>query len=107
MEYVDILGYIAAFITNISMYPQAFDVMNNNNIHDINPVSFFVQSFGCGLWIWYGYEIESMPIFIGSSCSIIPNSYITVKSIIYRCNRIRPSSEASLSDEEFRLDSIE
>ena len=89
MEYIDVIGYIAAFVTNISMYPQAVDISKNSNLHTINPFSFLIQSIGCGLWIWYGVEAQTYPIIVGGSMALIPNSYITYKSIIYRYNRSR------------------
>lgn len=86
MEYADVIGYTAAFVTNISMFPQAVDIWKNSNLHTINPCAFLTQTVGCGLWLYYGLENNTYPIIAGSIMSLIPNSYITYKSLAYRYN---------------------
>ena len=86
MEYADVIGYTAAFVTNISMYPQAVDIWKNSNLHTINPYAFLTQTIGCGLWLYYGLENDTYPIIAGSVMAIIPNSYITYRSLAYRYN---------------------
>lgn len=83
ISYNDIIGYVAAVITNISMYPQAYDVyviMSTRNYEKLSSLSlgtFSITGFGCCLWIIYGINLSIYPIIFGCIMTIIPSFYIS------------------------------
>ena len=87
---IDIVGYTAAVVTNISIFPQAYDVFiivntgEYNKLIGISPYMFFLQCSGCAMWFIYAYLTNLLPIMIGSTTCFIPSSYILMMVIIYR-----------------------
>jgi len=86
----DILGYIAAIITNISIYPQAYlmhtiiKLQNYDELDAISLPTFALHCIGCTLWLIYGFLTSTYPLVMGSILCIIPSGYITVCIIIYK-----------------------
>ena len=87
---IDVIGYAAAVITNISVYPQAFKVnkiLTNQNYEKLNSISlpmYILQSFGCVLWLIYAIVTNLYPVMFGSVMCLLPSCYII---IILVCNQ--------------------
>lgn len=83
ISYIDIIGFTAAIITNVSLYPQAYNVYiiisthNYERLYTLSLYTFMTTSFGCCLWIIYGVYITSFPIIFGSAMSLLPSCYIS------------------------------
>ena len=63
-EHIEYLGYVASVIVVISMF-----FHNQKTLRLVNMV-------GCGLFSWYGYLIDSMPL-------ILTNLFIVLFNIRY------------------------
>ena len=63
-EHIEYLGYVASVIVVISMF-----------FHNQKTLR-FVNMVGCGIFSWYGYLIDSMPL-------MLTNSFIVVFNIRY------------------------
>ena len=89
-----IIGYTAAVITNISVYPQAYEVyiIINTNEHDkLNGLSltmYLLQTSGCFIWLIYSSILGLYPIIFGSVFCIIPSVYIIYGILTYRQSTI-------------------
>ena len=79
-----ISGYMAAIISNVSLYPQAWEVRRiiktceYEKLNSISLSTFSLNLAGCGLWLIYGIASELYPIIFGSILSIIPSTYICI-----------------------------
>lgn len=87
---IDIVGYIAAFITNISLYPQTYKIYRISasreyeKLHTISLPTYLLNVLGCSLWLCYGTLVNAYPILFGSIMSIIPATYICFTLIYVR-----------------------
>ena len=100
MSSLDIIGYVAAVITNVSVYPQAREVyviINTEEYDKLYAISlsmYLLQTTGCVFWLVYGVAIKTYPIIFGSIMCIIPSSYIIFGLIKYReCSAIQETYE--------------
>lgn len=87
---ISIIGYTAAVITNISVYPQAYEVyiiIDTNEYDKLNGLSltmYALQTSGCFIWLTYSSLLGLYPIIFGSIFCIIPSLYIIYGIIMYR-----------------------
>lgn len=104
---ISIIGYTGAVITNISVYPQAYEVyiiINTNEFDKLNGLSltmYSLQTTGCFIWLTYSVLLRLYPIIFGSIFCIIPSIYIIYGILMYR-QTIMPEG---ISREQFTQDS--
>lgn len=97
---INIIGYTAALITNISIYPQAYDVyiiVSTNECEKLNSLSlimYILQSGGCMIWLCYGILLLMYPIIIGSILRLLPSIYIIYSIMMYRPQHLQNNIEA-------------
>lgn len=70
----DIIGYSGTGLLTVTMLPQVYKTFRHKRADDISGVYLFLQIISNGLFIMYGFCIDSMPIIISnvvvSFCSI-------------------------------------
>ena len=104
---ISIIGYTGAVITNISVYPQAYEVyiiINTNEFDKLNGLSltmYSLQTTGCFIWLTYSVLLRLYPIIFGSIFCIIPSIYIIYGILMYR-QTIMPEG---ISREQFTQES--
>lgn len=87
---IEIIGYLAAIIKNISMYPTAYNIHKiiqaneYNKLLQLSSLSYSLEVIGCILWLIYSISKQLYPITAACIINIIPNSYITYILIIYK-----------------------
>lgn len=92
LDVIDLIGYTAVIFTNISIFPQAYNVSiiisrgELNKLHAISPCTFALQLTGCTLWFLYAYFMNLLPIMTGSIITMVPSSYILTMVLCYRPN---------------------
>ena len=90
LDVIDIIGYTAAVVTNISIFPQAYNVSiivsrgELNKLNAISPCMFILQFSGCALWFLYAFLMNLFPIMAGSVITMVPSSYILVMVFCYK-----------------------
>ena len=86
---MEIIGYTAAVINNISVYPQAYEVYiivsakQYEKLKTLSTHMFMLQLIGCMLWLSYSYYKNLYPIIFGSIMTIIPSGYILLNICYY------------------------
>ena len=87
---IDIIGFSAAIITNISFYPQAYEIyiiVNTREYEKLDSISlatFSMTGFGCTLWLIYAIILSIYPMIMGSVLTIIPSLYICSVLLFYK-----------------------
>ena len=85
----DIVGYSAAFFTNISLYPlawNAFVFAKNKELVRLDSISMYTlvyNEMGCSLWFIYAFNTGLLPIMVGAVLSLIPTSFIIITKLCY------------------------
>ena len=85
----DIVGYSAAFFSNISLYPLAWNafIFSKNNelirLDSISMLTLIYNEMGCSLWFIYAFNTGLLPIMVGAVMSFIPTTFIIITKLCY------------------------
>ena len=88
INYIEVVGFIAGFITTFASLPQVLKVYKGNHVEGLSLPYFIMLSSGVFLWLIYGILINSLTM-------IIPNviTFIFVMMIIYKIVSIGHKNE--------------
>jgi len=84
MDYVEIIGLIAAFLTTGSFLPQAIKVIKTKNTSDLSLSMYSMFAGGVCLWLAYGFLIDSLPIIIANVVTLMLSGTILFMKIRYK-----------------------
>lgn len=84
MDTPTLLGYLAGSFTTISLVPQVIKIWNSKSAKDISLGMFLIFSVGITLWIIYGLAIQSMPVIIANTISLLLGLIILCLKFKYR-----------------------
>ncbi len=83
MEYVDLIGYAAAFCTTAAYVPQVVRVWRTCSTKDISMRMFLILATGLALWAVFGVLKGEMPIIVANVVSLALASSILVCKFRY------------------------
>ena len=66
-----ILGFIAGFLTTIAFFPQAVKALSSRDTSGISLPMYLIFSVGVVCWLAYGILIQSLPIIVCNSITLI------------------------------------
>lgn len=81
MNYITILGLVAAFFGTISFIPQVVKVYKTKRTEDISLGSYLLLSVTSILWTSYGILMKDLPIIIANSLILILTLSILIQKI--------------------------
>lgn len=70
MEWIEILGLAAGFMTTASFLPQAVKVWRSKSTKDVSLGMFLMMCLGVFLWLVYGVMKGDMPIIAANSITL-------------------------------------
>jgi len=73
---IDILGYVAAFITTSSFVPQVIKTVKTKDTSGISILMYSLFFIGIILWLVYGILINSKPIIFANGLTAIFSAII-------------------------------
>ena len=71
MTYIDMFGFIAAFLTSASFIPQAVMVIKARNTDGLSLVMYAMFTTGICMWFSYGFLTKAWPLIIANSVTIV------------------------------------
>jgi len=84
MQYVDSVGYLAAFLTTIAFVPQAWMTWKNKHARGVSLGMYIIFTLGIALWLVYGILIQVWPMIIANTITLLLASFILVMKIMYK-----------------------
>ena len=84
MDYVEILGLIAATLTTIAFVPQVYKTWKEKTTKDISLSMYAVLFTGVLLWLVYGFFIKSLPIILANTITAILLVFMLLMKIKYK-----------------------
>ena len=84
MNYIMIVGLIAAACTTFSFLPQAIKVIKTKHTKDLSLEMYSVFVFGVVMWLFYGILLGEFPIIAANVVTLIFASVILVYKIRYK-----------------------
>ncbi len=67
----DIIGYLAAFFSTISLLPQIIKLYRERSARAISVIMYSLYSIGTVLWLLYGILLNSVPLIITEVITLI------------------------------------
>ncbi len=71
MAYADLVGAIAGTLTTIAFIPQVVKTWRSGSAEDISLFMFVLFSTGVLCWLIYGLALQSIPIILANSITLI------------------------------------
>lgn len=68
---VNLVGFLAAACTTVSLVPQVVRIWKLRSAREISLIMFSVYSCGVLLWLLYGIAIRSVPIILANTLSLV------------------------------------
>ena len=87
MTLLDLLGLSAGFLTTISFVPQIVKTWRSKSAADISTSMFALFSLGLILWLIYGFYLQSLPIILANSITLVLTAIILILKYHYAFKR--------------------
>ena len=73
METSTIIGIIAGILTSCSMLPQLIKAIRTRDTKDLSTFMVVLLAVGLGMWVYYGFLRDDMPIIFTNSFAFAVN----------------------------------
>ena len=84
MDYVTIIGFVAAICTTSAFLPQAIKAVKTKSTKDISLMMYILFCIGILLWLVYGLYINSYPVIIANMATIILAAIVLFMKLKYK-----------------------
>jgi MtN3 and saliva related transmembrane protein len=84
MNFVTIIGYLAAFGTTASFLPQAVKTIQTKDTSGISLPMYILFTVGTLLWLIYGIMAPSLPVAVANAITLIFATTILLYKIKYK-----------------------
>ncbi|MBM1104803.1 SemiSWEET transporter [Aurantibacter crassamenti] len=84
MNYIEILGLVAAVVTTSCFIPQVYKISKEKSTKDISLVMYLTMALGLSLWLVYGIAIESMPVTLANGITLVLVGWIIILKLKYK-----------------------
>lgn len=78
MDYISIIGFIAAACTTIAIIPQAVKSWKTKKTKDISLGMYTLATIGVFLWLVYGIAKKDLPLILANTVT-----FIFVSTVLY------------------------
>ena len=80
---LDVLGYVAAVLTSGAFVPQAVKTIRTRDTRAISLWMYVVFTTGVGFWLAYGVALESWPIILANTVTVLLAAIILALKLRY------------------------
>jgi MtN3 and saliva related transmembrane protein len=84
MDYITVIGLIAALFTTVSLSPQLLKIYRTKSTKDISKGMFILYCGGVLLWFIYGVYMANLPIIIANGVGLIQGTVILLFKLKYK-----------------------
>lgn len=81
MDYLLLLGLIAATLTTVAFVPQLIKVIKTRSTHDISLAMYIVVCTGVLLWLIYGLILKDTPLIVANAVTFVLAGTILILKI--------------------------
>ncbi len=78
------LGMLAGILTTTSFLPQVVQLARTRSVADVSTLMYSIYCSGLLLWVVYGIYLESMPILLSNSITLLLALAILIMKILWR-----------------------
>ncbi len=81
--WIDVIGSVAAVLTTASFVPQAWQTFKTRDVTGISLGMYSVFTVGVALWLLFGVLMQSWPLMIANSITLLLASAILAMKLRY------------------------
>jgi len=93
MTRIDLIGAVAGTLTTLAFIPQVIKTWRSGSAEDISLVMFLLFTTGVVLWLIYGIAMNSLPIIVANSVTLLLALTILMLKIRYTLLQTRRMAE--------------
>ena len=82
--FTEVVGITAGIFTSLSLLPQIIKILKEKKTQNISLFYLFVLLCGLGLWTYYGFLREDIPIIATNIFALILNAIMIALGIVYK-----------------------
>lgn len=84
MSQLDLIGYLAAFLTTSAFIPQAWLTWKRKRAEGVSLGMYAIMVSGVLCWLLYGIMLGALPIIIANVITLILALFILTMKLIYK-----------------------
>lgn len=84
MSQLDLIGYLAAFLTTSAFIPQAWLTWKRKRAEGVSLGMYAIMVSGVLCWLLYGLMLGALPIIIANIITLILALFILTMKLIYK-----------------------
>lgn len=83
MNTTDLIGSLAACLTTVSFVPQAWLSFRTRDVSGVSLLMYSVFTVGVALWLAYGWRLNSWPMVIANTITLVLALMILGMKLVY------------------------
>lgn len=87
MNWIAVIGTLAALCSTISFVPQAWRIVRTRDTGAISPVTYSLAVTGFALWTAYGIGLGQWPLIVTNSICFVLSAFILVMTLLPRAKK--------------------
>lgn len=84
MNYIQLIGIVAAICTTISFLPQVIKTWKSKSAKDLSLGMFSLFFTGVFLWLIYGLMTENIPIILANGLTLVLSGSLLYFKLVYK-----------------------
>jgi MtN3 and saliva related transmembrane protein len=80
MDWIDVLGMVAATLSTLSFLPQVIKVWQTRSTKDLSMVTLIALNLGIFLWLIYGLLINKAPVILSNVVTL----FLTLTMLFFK-----------------------
>ena len=81
---IEYIGFIGGFCTTIAFLPQIIKMLQSKSTKDVSLSMYIIYCFGLIMWVIYGYLVNSYPIIIFNSITVVLSLITIIMKLRYK-----------------------
>ena len=84
MNYIQIIGMVAAVCTTVAFLPQVLKTWRSKSAKDLSLGMFSIFCTGVTLWIIYGILTQDLPIMLANALTLLLSGCLLYFKVVYK-----------------------
>ncbi|MCJ8337390.1 MAG: SemiSWEET transporter [Pseudomonadales bacterium] len=87
MDFIFIIGMLAATLTTIAFVPQVVQILRTGNVDGISIYMYMILVSGVALWFTYGIVLKDIPIMLANGITLVLTTTVLGLTLYKRWNK--------------------
>jgi MtN3 and saliva related transmembrane protein len=84
IDFYEVIGLVAAFITTASFLPQVFKTYKTKDTSGLSLTMYIAFFIGIVLWLIYGIHLNSLAMILANSVTAVLSFYLVMMKLKYK-----------------------